>query len=746
MAARALKLLTSLLAVAAASSGAEVESEAEWDMVAPDLLFAEGTAAYARGDWAGVVLSMERALRSRAALRALRLRCRTHCAADLPWELDSGAPPSLTQASGAAALHDLRFFGGLLRRAACLRRCLGQPAAPSLSEDVELEFRKRSPYNYLQVAYFKINKLEKAVAAAHTFFVGNPEHMEMRQNLDYYQTMSGVKEADFKDLEAKPHMHEFRLGVRLYSEEQPQEAVPHLEAALREYFVADDECRALCEGPYDYDGYNYLEYNADLFQAITDHYVQVLSCKQNCVTELASHPSREKPFEDFLPSHYNYLQFAYYNFGNYTQAIECAKTYLLFFPDDEVMNQNLAYYAAVLGEEQAKSISPRKTAQEYRQRSLLEKELLFFAYDVFGIPFVDPDLWTPEEVIPKRLQEKQKSERETAVRISQEIGNLMKEIETLVEEKTKESLDVSRLTREGGPLLYEGISLTMNSKLLNGSQRVVMDGVISANECRELQRLTNVAATSGDGYRGQTSPHTPSEKFYGVTVFKALKLGQEGKVPLPSAHLYYNVTEKVRRVMESYFRLDTPLYFSYSHLVCRTAVEEAQAERKDSSHPVHVDNCILNAETLVCVKEPPAYTFRDYSAILYLNGDFDGGNFYFTELDAKTVTAEVQPQCGRAVGFSSGTENPHGVKAVTRGQRCAIALWFTLDPRHSERVRAAGVAVTCSWKVLVLPLPSPNPVASGWDTKGTLGLGCLAPAPCHHGHLASSSLSLLPYL
>lgn len=121
----------------------------------------------------------------------------------------------------------------------------------------------------------------------------------------------------------------------------------------------------------------------------------------------------------------------------------------------------------------------------------------------------------------------------------------------------------------------------MNSKVLNGSQRVVMDGVISADECRELQRLTNVreasspqgpaspspsasgrrarlplvahrqpplssattsagpqlprlsppvfwtlqaAATSGDGYRGQTSPHTPSEKFYGVTVFKALKV------------------------------------------------------------------------------------------------------------------------------------------------------------------------------------------------------------------------------
>jgi len=135
---------------------------------------------------------------------------------------------------------------------------------------------------------------------------------------------------------------------------------------------------------------------------------------------------------------------------------------------------------------------------------------------------------------------------------------------------------------------------------------------------------------------------------------------------------------------------------------------EKQEGRNDNSHEVHVDNCILNAEALVCVKEPPAYTFRDYrygcclsarasppegtvtwwhlgweeqggratqlgsaasgscrgvggapdspacwsygdgchlclspasfSAILYLNGDFEGGAFYFTELDAKTET------------------------------------------------------------------------------------------------------------
>lgn len=53
-------------------------------------------------------------------------------------------------------------------------------------------------------------------------------------------------------------------------------------------------------------------------------------------------------------------------------------------------------------------------------------------------------------------------------------------------------------------------------------------------------------------------------------------------------------------------------------LTCVTSAPEAQAERKDSSHPVHVDNCILNAEALVCIKEPPAYTFRDYRCQLAL--------------------------------------------------------------------------------------------------------------------------------
>ena len=36
------------------------------------------------------------------------------------------------------------------------------------------------------------------------------------------------------------------------------------------------------------------------------------------------------------------------------------------------------------------------------------------------------------------------------------------------------------------------------------------------------------------------------------------------------------------------------------------------------------------------------------------------------------------------VGFSAGKENLHGVTAVTKGKRCAVALWFTMDAQHRE--------------------------------------------------------------
>ncbi|KAG8445073.1 hypothetical protein GDO86_010004 [Hymenochirus boettgeri] len=511
--------------------------------------------------------------------------------------------------------------------------------------------------------------------------MANPEHMEIQENLKNYQIKSDVH---MVDRERCVHMDDYHAGVKLYDAEQYEMAIEKFERALKGYYRADTECRAMCWGPQKFDGYDYIEYSATLYEAIADHYIQILACEHECVRELATRPGRLSPIENFLPLHYDFLQFSFYRVGNLVKALECAKSYLLFHPGDTDVMENVSFYESLLPEYlDPEDINPREDAVQFVHRHRLESELMRSASEGLGFTYNEPIFWVTGG-------ERQDEDSAT---------NKLTDVTGLLSGK-KAVQKIGRKLSEGGPLLYDEVKLVHRSDFLNGTQRVQLDNVISEEECRELQGVANTITLAGDGYRGKTSPHTPNEKFEGATVLNALKYGYEGRIPIKSARLFYDVSEKARRIVQSYFLLNSTLYFSYSHLVCRTALQGQQDNRKDLSHPIHADNCLLDPEANECWKEFPAYTHRDYSALLYLNGDFNGGEFVFTEMDAKTITASIKPRCGRLVGFSSGGENPHGVKAVTQGQRCAVALWFTLDPmyRELERLQADEVIRTMDQK------------------------------------------------
>ncbi|EKX36100.1 hypothetical protein GUITHDRAFT_146036 [Guillardia theta CCMP2712] len=75
----------------------------------------------------------------------------------------------------------------------------------------------------------------------------------------------------------------------------------------------------------------------------------------------------------------------------------------------------------------------------------------------------------------------------------------------------------------------------------------------------------------------------------------------------------------------------------------------------------------------------------DYSALLYLNThgkDFHGGEFSFIDDDADRI---VQPRAGRLLIFTSGPENLHQVREVTRGTRYVLAMWFTCSKEDQYR-------------------------------------------------------------
>jgi len=116
------------------------------------------------------------------------------------------------------------------------------------------------------------------VEAAHTFFMANPEHMEMQQNIENYRTMAGVEALQLVDLEAKPHLESYSAGVKHYEADDFELAIEYFEQALREYFSEDTECRALCEGPHGFEEYEYLGYKAGLYEAIAVIHVDLPYC------------------------------------------------------------------------------------------------------------------------------------------------------------------------------------------------------------------------------------------------------------------------------------------------------------------------------------------------------------------------------------------------------------------------------------------------------------------------------------
>ena len=78
----------------------------------------------------------------------------------------------------------------------------------------------------------------------------------------------------------------------------------------------------------------------------------------------------------------------------------------------------------------------------------------------------------------------------------------------------------------------------------------------------------------------------------------------------------------------------------------------------------HADNAYENGK--------PNYVYwRTYSAIVYLNENYLGGEFYF-----KRLAYNIKPKTGCLVGFTAGMNHVHGVREVKSSVRYAFPMWF----------------------------------------------------------------------
>lgn len=657
------------------SANAGVGSAGIQSLLPPyDFLYYSGVRAYFGEEWTKAAELLEKSIVTKESLIRVRKKCYDECAA-------AGRPALEKLDSEKGSLWDLWALDWVQQKAECLKFCVGRSVSHvgqlPVSSDIEYEFGSRNPYNFLQVTYFKLQKLQKAASAAHTYFIANPSHLEMRNNIEKYRRMEGVTEEAFQDreLENEKHWALYDSAVQDEASSNWARAADRWKVCVNETLRLTEECRVQCEVasqrlPED----RGVDSVSGVFEKAAALSLSLLACRQYCVTQVATRPGRISSQEDFLPSQLEHLHIAQFKAGDISGAVQTLRALLLFYPSDKDSLDNLQLYSETLGgDTESQGIQPSQEISQYVKRSLQEKKLLYFGMENLDFTFYDPDLWTPEDVVPESLRETWRAEKE-------------KMSEKMSGEEKQEEVDDSGFYA-GGPVPRVGVTITMTDELLNGTNRVVLDGVMTEKECDRILQLAKSAASAGDGYRGRRSPHTPHETLEGLSVLRAAKLAQDGLVNQSDARLLHELGERARTLLHSYFRSPSGLFVAFTHLVCRSAIAGDQEGRVDLSHPVHVDNCLLEPETKQCWKEPPAFIHRDLSAILYLNDNFSGGELFFTNRDAKTVTATVRPSCGRLVGFSSGPVNPHGVTAVTGGRRCALALWFTKEKLYRDRER-----------------------------------------------------------
>lgn len=338
--------------------------------------------AYLENRFDDCVQHLEEALDAYHRYTRNLIGCRLHCK-----QMAAEAEPL-----AGRDIEDLRFYEKGLRNTLCLVRCRSasgrtasrpnkERAAGTATEDqynvgpdVVNLFEEKKPYEYLQACYNQTGQLAKVASAAFTYLAEHPDDLVMQANLKYYSEQPAVDMNNVINHEAKDYVYLYVHGASAYERKDWDSVVHNMEESLLSYLQSEEECRALCEGPFNQGWF------PDFIPAVSNHFTYCLRCKQNCSSKLNS--LNGERHDDLLPSHYHFLQYAYFKLGNIKAACSSVASYLLFYPMDESMLHNMKYYSS-LPKVETGYFSPRQEAVDYIQRREYESRILKFVFSEF---------------------------------------------------------------------------------------------------------------------------------------------------------------------------------------------------------------------------------------------------------------------------------------------------------------------------------------------------------------------------
>ncbi|XP_072415607.1 prolyl 3-hydroxylase 3-like isoform X1 [Chiloscyllium punctatum] len=301
--------------------------------------------------------------------------------------------------------------------------------------------------------------------------------------------------------------------------------------------------------------------------------------------------------------------------------------------------------------------------------------MLYLAVESLGHHFIDPDSWTPHELIPHSVQNNTRPVNMSIPRSPKGTGQASDSQQKSV---LGQEGSMDKLRASAPPLAH--LKLVMNGSHLRGTHRVVFDGALTHQECVTLRSVAHTLAVLGEAEPGDNSAHPQSTNLEELSIKTVLMLARDSLVDPPAARLYYHASVRVQRITQQFFTT-LPLRPSISILSCRGPVT---GDQEASRGTVSRDPCLQEPEGAECWRESLQDSAGDYRGFLYLNDEFDGGEFYFTDQGGKRVSEEISPKCGRLVVFLSGRENAHSVRPVTDGQRCTLTLTLTGRAQHEQ--------------------------------------------------------------
>jgi leucine proline-enriched proteoglycan (leprecan) len=517
-----------------------------------DQPYAEGVAAYKDGDWTKTVSFMEDALKQYSSYSDTLETCVLKCG-----RKERSKPVDYPEDP------DILWYHALIDLAACYKNCFdesGVDIADGVNYGLYNEFITGDPYNYLQMAHHK-NGNNKAGSEIAAKFAGmNPLNEMAQRNIKYYDSVSeGKVQPSFPE-----YQELYETALQAYSKEDYGQMVEIMEKSLQSFLVELEICRQRCFGPLLRSGP--LEYSTGMAR----HLLSLLECRGGCVEKLGKFPRDTDDY--FLLSFFRYLHVGYFKVRNYKTALMSFLTQKrLSGASSEEIRSNELVYRNVTSLTQS-DWKEREDVAEVIEDIETDHFMIYTLHQLMGKdPFVDVTESEDEEDEMDQMLLDQDY-------INHPVG-LKEELKPVILERN------------------------------DSFERIVSDGFLDKKQCRELMQLARIG-TEGDGYN-RPSPHTKHEKFEGLTILAAAKAAKSGNTTTKLARLYFDACESVRSYLEQHFKLTSHLFFSYSHLVCRTAKDGVQ-NRDDLSHPVHSDNCVLDARTGECNKIPPAYTWRDY--------------------------------------------------------------------------------------------------------------------------------------